>query len=103
MLSAGLVLLVAGCGSSGGGNAQARGQARCTRAVARAASASDRQPATVRYATILEACTSRAVLDRAIASKVGQKLVATTEGQISVACADIDPAPAVCAELRRQT
>jgi len=85
---------IAGCGSSG--SAQA---ARCGRAVARAASSGNKQPATVRYVLILQACTTRAMLDSAVQRWVGKGQLSTTVGQISVVCNEIKPAPKVCAQL----
>jgi hypothetical protein len=99
---AGLALLtvsaagIAGCGSSG--SAQA---ARCGRAVARAASSSSKQPASVRYALILQACTTKAMLDSAVQRWVGQGQLSATVGQISIVCDEIKPAPKVCAQLGR--
>jgi hypothetical protein len=85
---------IAGCGSNG--SAQA---ARCGRAVARAASPGNKQPASVRYALILQACTTKAMLDSAVQRWVGQSQLSITVGQISIVCDDIKPAPKVCAQL----
>ena len=85
---------LAGCGSSG--SAQA---ARCGRAVAHAASAGSKQPASVRYALILQACTTRAMLDSAVQKWVGKGRLSITVGQIAIVCHEIKPAPKVCARL----
>jgi hypothetical protein len=97
---AGLALLtasaagIAGCGSNG--SAQA---ARCGRAVAHAASSGNKQPATVRYVLILQACTTKAMLDSAVQRWVGKSQLSTTVGQISVVCDEIKPVPKVCGQL----
>jgi hypothetical protein len=96
-----LLLLAAGCSSGSNGNDQAQQAARCTRAVDKAASSSDKQPTTVRYALILVACKTKAMLESAVAGEVGKNQVATTVGEIAIACLDIHPAPKVCAQLGR--
>jgi hypothetical protein len=98
---AALLLLAAGCSSGSNGNDQAQQAARCTKAVDNAASPSDKQPATVRYALILVACKTKAMLESAVAGKLGKNEVATTVGQIAIACLDIHPAPQVCTQLGR--
>jgi hypothetical protein len=87
---------IAGCGSNE--SAQA---ARCGRAVAHAASSGNKQPASVRYALILQACTTKAMLDSAVQRWVGQGQLSTTVGQIAIVCNEIKPAPKVCAQLGR--
>lgn len=95
LLTAGTAGL-AGCGSSG--SAQA---ARCGRAVAHAASAGNRQLASVRYALILHACPTKAMLDSAVQRWVGKGQLSITVGQIAIVCNEIKPAPKVCAQLGR--
>lgn len=102
-----LVLMTASAaGAAGCSSSVTRGiddavqTARCARAVAKAASPGDKQPATVRYALILEACKTKAMLNNAVGHLFGKKGLSTTIGQIAIACDDIHPVPKVCAQLR---
>jgi hypothetical protein len=103
-MAAAAVLLMAagmaGCASARRGFDDTVQTARCVRAVASAASPGNKKPATVRYAVILEACKTKAMLNGAVLRAVGKKALSTTVGQIAIACDDIKPVPKVCAELK---
>jgi hypothetical protein len=100
---AALLLLTAG--AAGCTSSASRGihdtiqTARCFSAVARAASPGNKQAATVRYALILEACKTKAMLNGAVLRRLGKNGLSFTVGQIAQACDDIKPVPKVCAQL----
>jgi hypothetical protein len=104
LVAVGALLLLA-AGAAGCTSSASRGihdaiqTARCFSAVAKAASPGNKQAATVRYALILEACKTKAMLNNAVTHLFGKKGLSTTVGQIAIACDDIHPVPKVCAQL----
>ena len=87
MAVAALLLLTAGaagCTSSASrGIHDAIQTARCFSAVAKAASPGNKQAATVRYALILEACKTKAMLNSAVLRRLGKKGLSFTVAQIA--------------------